>query len=114
MKALDWIASSKKDLLEFPEDVRKEVGYALYLAQNGDIHQNTKPLKGFGSGVYEIVSDYDKNTYRSVYIVNFHDRVYVLHCFQKKSKSGISMPKEEINVIEQRLKFIKSMIGRRG
>lgn len=113
MKALEWISSSKKDLLTFPEDVRKEIGYALYLAQNGDIHQNTKPFKGFGSGVYEIVSDYDKNTYRSVYIVNLYDRVYVLHCFQKKSKSGIATPKEEINVIEQRLKFIKSMSSKR-
>ena len=110
MKALEWIGSSKKDLLMFPEEVRKEVGYALYVAQNGGKHQNTKPFKGHGSGVFEIVTDFDKNAYRSVYVTNIGDKIVVLHCFKKKSKTGIEMPKEEIEVISKRLKFAKAML----
>ena len=110
MKALEWIGSSKKDLLTFPEEVRKEVGYALYVAQNGGKHQNTKPFKGHGSGVFEIVTDFDKNAYRSVYVTNIGDKIVVLHCFQKKSKTGIETPKEEIEVISKRLKFAKAML----
>jgi len=111
MKALEWIGSSKKDLLEFPEIVRKEVGYALYVSQNGGKHHNAKPFKGHGSGVFEIVTDFDKNAYRSVYVANIGDKLVVLHCFQKKSKTGIETPKEEIEVISKRLKFARAMLG---
>jgi phage-related protein len=110
MKALDWVGSSKRDLLEFPKEVIQEVGYALYLVQNGDSYSKVKPFKGHGSGVYEIVTDYDKNAYRAVYVVNLNDTVYVLHCFQKKSKTGIKTPKEEIEVIAKRLKLLKAAL----
>jgi phage-related protein len=108
MKALEWVGSSKKDLLTFPEDIRKEIGYALYIAQNGGKHQNTKPFKGHGSGVFEIVADFNKNAYRSVYIANIGEKIVVLHCFQKKSKTGIETPKEELEIIDKRLKFVRS------
>jgi phage-related protein len=110
MKKLSWVCSSKKDLMEFPEEVIQEIGYALYLAQKGEYYNKVKPFKGYGSGVYEIAIKYNKNAYRSVYIVNLADTVYVLHCFQKKSKSGIKTPKEEIQVIEQRLKLLRHEI----
>ncbi|MFZ2486136.1 MAG: type II toxin-antitoxin system RelE/ParE family toxin [Candidatus Rickettsiella isopodorum] len=110
MKKLIWISSSKKNLMEFPEEVIQEIGYALYLAQKGEYYNKVKPFKGYGSGVYEIAIEYNKNAYRSVYIVNLADTVYVLHCFQKKSKSGIKTPKEEIQVIEQRLKLLRHEI----
>lgn len=70
MKRLAWIGSSQKDLRQFPLEVRREMGYALYLAQIGEPHLNAKLFKGCGSGVYEIVSDHDKSTYRSIYIVS--------------------------------------------
>lgn len=108
MKALEWVGSSKRDLLTFPEDVRKEIGYALYVAQNGGKHQNTKPFKGHGSGVFEIVADFNKNAYRSVYVASIGEKIVVLHCFQKKSKTGIETPKEELEVINKRLKFVRS------
>mgnify|MGYP006391579425 CR=1 FL=1 len=73
-----------------------------------------KPLKGLGSGVYEIVCDYDKNTYRAVYIVNIGEAIYVLHAFQKKFKTGIKTPKEEIDVIKERLKQLKQTLKDRG
>jgi len=102
-KQLVWIASSKKDLCEFPEDVRQVTGFALYLAQRGDKHPDAKPLKGFhGAGVLEVVDDFDGDSYRTVYTVRLADVVYVLHAFQKKSKSGIATPLREINLIRER------------
>jgi phage-related protein len=84
------------------------VGYALYLAQNGHKHQQAKPLKGFGSaGVLEVVEDYDGSTYRLVYTVKFSNGVYVLHCFQKKSRKGIETSKQDKDMIEARLKLAR-------
>lgn len=111
MRTLKWIGSSHKDLMQFPAEVQKEIGYALYVAQMGGLYMNAKPFKGSGAGVYEIVSDYDKNTYRSVYIVNIDDAVYVLHAFQKKSKVGIKTPQEEVNIIKDRLKRLKASLS---
>ena len=113
MKELEWVGSSKKDLMGFPEGVIQEIGYALYLAQTGEHYNKAKPFKGCGSGVYEIATEYDKNAYRSVYIVNLGDTIYILHCFQKKSKRGIKTPKEEIEIIKQRLKLLRTEVSKR-
>jgi len=102
-KPLYWIASSLEDLKKFPDDVQDDIGHALDIAQSGDKHPSSKPLKGIGSGVYEIVENYNTDTYRAVYTVHFEDAVYVLHCFQKKSKKGIQTPKQEIDLIKKRL-----------
>jgi phage-related protein len=110
LKKIVWIKSSKKDLMEFPIDVRREIGYALYRAQLGETHSSAKLFKGYGSGIYEIVSDYNTNTYRAVYTVQFNECIYVLHSFQKKSKTGIKTPKKELNVIMDRLKYLKFML----
>lgn len=109
LKELIWLGSSKKDLLQFPGEVCREIGYALYVAQRGETHRLAKQFKGYGSGVYEIVSNYDTNAYRAVYVVNVDDKIYVLHAFQKKSKKGIKTPKEELAVIDARLKRLKAM-----
>ncbi len=104
-KNLCWVGSSKNDLVEFPREVREEVGYSLYLAQCGEKHPHAKPLKGFsGAAVLEIAEDFRTDTYRAVYTVRFSETVYVLHAFQKKSKSGIATPKKEIDLINTRLK----------
>jgi phage-related protein len=113
LKKLIWIVSSKKDLMKFPIEVRQEMGYALYVAQLGGTYQSAKLFKAHGSGIYEIVSNYDTNTYRSIYTVQFKEIVYVLHAFQKKSKSGIKTPKEELEVIKERLKYLKQNIESR-
>ena len=84
------------------------MGYALHLAQLGEKASNTKPLMGFkGASVLEIRDDYQGDTYRAIYTVKFHEVVYVLHAFQKKSKKGIATPKSEIDLIEQRLRKAK-------
>jgi phage-related protein len=104
-KPLFWIGSSLENLKSFPDEVMREVGYALDSAQNGKKHPKAKPLKGYsGASVLEIVEDDDGNTYRAVYTVKFSLAVYVLHVFQKKSKKGIATPKQEIALIGERLK----------
>lgn len=105
LKPVEWIGSSRDDLREFPEDVQQIMGFALYRAQLGKKHPNAKPLRGFkGAGVLEIVDNFDGDTYRSVYTVKFEGIVYVLHAFQKKSKQGIATPRQDIELIEARLK----------
>jgi phage-related protein len=87
-KPLDWVASSKRDFLAFPAPVQREIGNALGLAQFGGKHPNAKPWKGEDPGVFEVVDDFDGDTYRAVYTVRFRQIVYVLHAFQKKSPRG--------------------------
>ena len=104
LKPVVWLGDSLRELRTFPAAVQDEMGYAIYLAQRGDKHVSAKPLKGLGAGVLEVVSNHRGDTFRSVYTLRFADRVFVLHAFQKKSKSGIATPKAEIELIKQRLK----------
>ena len=103
-KALHWVGSAKKDYLDFPAEVQSEMGYALGLAQMGARHPHAKPWKGDGPGVLELVEDHRGDTYRAVYTVRFTGAVYVLHAFQKKSKTGIKTPQGDVTLIGQRLK----------
>ena len=105
LKRLDFIGPSRDDLREFPDEIKQDIGYAFFEVQKGEKPTSAKPLKGFGgAGVLEIIEDFVGDTYRAVYTVKFTKVVYVLHCFQKKSKSGIKTPQHEINLIKQRLK----------
>ena len=107
LNPLRWVGSAKKDLASLPEDVQDTFGYALHLAQAGGKHSRAKSLKGFkGAGVLEVVEDHQGDTYRAVYTVRYATAVYVLHCFQKKSTSGISTPKPDMDLIEARLKAV--------
>jgi phage-related protein len=109
-KPLRWIGSAKKDLSAMPDEVQQAFGFALYHAQVGSLHPDAKPLKGFGSaGILEIVEDSRGDAYCAVYTVRFADAVYVLHCFQKKSKRGIETPKPDIDIIRARLKEAEKM-----
>lgn len=109
-KPLEWVGSSKKDLMALPADVRKFFGHALDFAQRGGQHDAAKVLKGFGgAGVLEVVEDDAGGTYRAVYTVKFEEAVFVLHCFQKKSKRGIVTPKEDMDMIRARLKVAEAL-----
>ena len=104
MKPVRWAGASRKDLKTFPRPVQREVGQALYAAQCGEEYPSVKALRGFGGrNVLEILASHDSGTYRAVYTVRFHDAIYVLHAFQKKSKRGITTPHKEIEVVKQRL-----------
>jgi len=91
--------------MALPPHVVDVFGYALYLAQIGERHEQAKPLRGFGSAdVLEVVEDSRGGTYRAVYTVRYATRVFVLHVFQKKSKKGIATPKPDMDLIKERLK----------
>jgi phage-related protein len=112
LKPLRWVASSKKDLMVMPEEVRDVFGFALHLAQAGQKHPDAKPLKGFGgAGVLEVIDDFQGDTYRAVYTVRIASEVFVLHCFQKKSTQGIATPKHEVELIKSRLKAVEASLG---
>ena len=105
VKAVAWIGSSYKDFRAFPDPVQDAMGYALYQAQIGAKHDSAKPLRGFGgAGVLEIIADHVGDTFRAVYTVKFASAIYILHAFQKKSKSGIKTRSEDLALIQRRLK----------
>jgi phage-related protein len=104
-KPVLWVGSSRKDLREFPDAVQDHMGYALYVAQQGGKHRDAKPLTGFGgAGVVEVVKDYRGDTFRAVYTLRYAGAVYVLHAFQKKSKTGRETPRRDMELIKQRLR----------
>src|SRR5260370_4442698 len=105
LKPVTWVGTSLKDLREFPETVQDHIGYALYVAQRGGKHQDAKVLSGFGgAGVLEVIKDHRGDTFRAVYTLKCSGTVYVLHAFQKKSKSGRQTPRRDIELIQQRLR----------
>jgi phage-related protein len=105
LKPVIWVGSSRRDFGAFPDPVKDRMGYALFVAQQGGKHADAKPLKGYaGAGVVEIVRDHRGDTFRTIYTVRLAGVVYVLHAFQKKSKTGRETPKAEIDLIDRRLR----------
>ncbi|MGV2831941.1 type II toxin-antitoxin system RelE/ParE family toxin [Myxosarcina sp. GI1(2024)] len=103
-KSVVWMGDSLKQVKSFPEGVRKDIGSSLYEVQLGDKPNNAKPFKGVGSGVFEIVTRFDSDTYRTVYAVQIGNCIYVLHAFQKKSPKGIKTAQKDIDLIKKRFK----------
>jgi phage-related protein len=104
-KPVFFVGSSRDDLRALPEDVKDAFGYALYLAQVGEMHVHAKPLRGFGgAGVLEVVEHDEDGTYRTVYTVRYAGAVYVLHVFQKKSRRGMATPRQELDLVRARLR----------
>lgn len=103
-KPLLWVGSSKADLIAFPEPVKDGIGIALSVAQFGGKHPRSKPWKGEGPGILEVVEDYRTDTFRAVYTVRFEHAVYVLHAFQKKSRHGSKTAKTDVELIGKRLR----------
>lgn len=104
-KPCHWVGSSRKDLVALPAKVVDDFGYALGAVQMGATPPQAKPWKGEGAGVLELVENYSGNTFRAVYAVRFAKAVYVLHCFQKKSPSGVRTSQHDIALIHERLKL---------
>lgn len=105
LKPVIWVGTSRKDLRAFPEPVQDHVGYALYVAQRGGRHRDAKPLTGFGgAGVVEVLKDFRGDTFRAVYTLRHAGAVYVLHAFQKKSKTGRETPQRDIEMVRRRLR----------
>ncbi len=109
MRLLRWLGSSLDDLSSFPVDVKRAFGFALREVQKGETPLGAVPLTQFGAGVYELKESHDGDAYRSVYVVKLKSAVFVLHIFKKKSKSGKALPREDIRIIEQRLKRAREL-----
>ena len=110
LKRVTWVGTSLKDLRAFPEAVQDLMGYALYVAQRGGKHQDAKVLSGFGgAGVVEIIKDHRGDTFRAVYTLRYAGSVYVLHAFQKKSKTGRATPRRDMELIKQRLREVEQI-----
>ena len=104
LRPVIWVASSRDDLREFPSPVQDHMGYALYVAQSGGKHASAKVMSGFGgAGVVEVVKDFRGDAFRAVYTLRYADAVYVLHAFQKKSKSGRETLRRDTELIQRRL-----------
>jgi len=102
---LEFVGSSKDDLSDFPLEAKREIGFALRAAQKGEKADNAKPLKGFGgASVLEITSNFDGDTFRTIYTIQLKGVIYVLHAFQKKSNKGIKTSQNDIDLIRARLK----------
>jgi phage-related protein len=110
LRPLLWIASAKSDLKKMPDDVTCDFGRWLYQVQKGERPVAAKILSGFGSGnVLELKKDYSDGTFRAVYTVRFKDIVVILHVSQKKSKKGIKTHKQDLELIESRLKLAEEI-----
>lgn len=106
LRPLLWIASSKRDFIEMPEDVVDDFGHWLFQVQKGKVPKNAKALSGFGGAqVMELWKDNADGTFRAVYTIRYAEAVIILHAFQKKSKKGIETPKQDKELIQSRIKL---------
>lgn len=110
-RPISWIKAARKDFEKFPAEAQTVCLTALTIAAENGKADIAKPLKGLGSGVFEIALPWRGNAFRVVYAVQIGDEIWVLHAFQKKSTQGIKTPPHEIELIENRLKKLKEMLG---
>jgi phage-related protein len=109
-RPISWLTPARKAFDEFPEGARETMIDALSVAAEGGKAGIAKPMKGMGSGVFEIALPFRGDAFRVVYTVQVDDDIWVVHAFQKKSTHGIKTPKREIDLIKDRLKRLKEML----
>src|SRR5206468_2160023 len=109
MWAVVWLGNTKSNIRAFPEGAQKLIGDELQLIQFGGMPRDAKPFKGIGSGVFEIAIRHDTDAYRTVLAVQFGEKIYVLHAFQKRSRRGIATPKQDVDLIRQRYQEAKEL-----
>ncbi|MXZ34253.1 MAG: type II toxin-antitoxin system RelE/ParE family toxin [Acidobacteria bacterium] len=106
-RPISWIKAARKVFDDFPAGAQDEILRALTVAAEGRKADTAKPLKGFGSGVFEVALKYRTDAYRTVYVLQFKEQLWVLHAFQKKARRGIKTPKQDIDLIRNRLNRLK-------
>jgi phage-related protein len=109
-RPVSWVKAARREFETFPQVARLDAFRALTIAAEGGKADIAKPLKGFESGVFEIALKHRGDAYRVVYAVQLADDLWVIHAFQKKSKSGIKTPKAEIDLVRERLKRLKEIL----
>ncbi len=104
-KDIIFVGSALEDLSSMPQKIRADFGHSLWEAQKNEYPKLAKTLSSFGNAkIVELKANWLGDTFRAIYTVQFKSTVYVLHCFKKKSTSGIATPKPDINLIKTRLK----------
>lgn len=109
-RPVSWISAARKAFEDFPDGAQSLCLAALTIAAEGGKADIAKPMKGLGSGVFEIALPYRGNAFRVVYAVQLGDDIWVVHAFQKKSTTGIKTPKHEIDLVKDRIKRLKAML----
>ena len=109
-RPISWIKAARKDFENFPRDAQLEIRRSLTLVAEGGWPDIAKPLKGLGSGVIELALRHRGDAFRVVFVLPIGDDIWVIHAFQKKSKTGIKTPQAEIDLIRNRLKRLKEML----
>ena len=110
LRQISWIKAALRDFEDFPAQAQADMARALSIAARGGKADNAKPFKGVGSGVFEIALRHRGDAYRAIYAVQIGEALWVIHAFQKKSKSGIKTPKMEVELIRDRLKRLKEQL----
>jgi phage-related protein len=109
-RPISWVKTALKNFEAFPEGARATCLAALTIAAEGGKADIAKPMRGMGSGVFEIALPFRGDALRVVYGVQLAEDIWVIHAFQKKSKRGIKTPDHEIHLIKERLKRLKEML----
>jgi phage-related protein len=110
LRAISWLKSAKRDFEDFPAEVRIDAATALSIAARGGKADTAKPFKGVDGGVFEIALKHRGNAYRVIYAVQIGVALWVIDAFQKKSKTGIKTPKEDVDRIKVRIKRLKEAL----
>jgi phage-related protein len=108
LASVAWEGDSREVLKAFPEEVRENFGFELWQLQQGQRPRDFRPLSSIGPGVFELRDQDARSWYRVVYLSRIEDVIYVLHCFEKKSRE---MPKNDFEKARQRLKAVKSRLA---
>lgn len=103
-KTIVWVGRARRELRKLPAPVRDVMGYALFLAQHGELHPAATRLRGDLRGLIEVRDDWRGDTYRVVYTDKLPRAVYVLHAFQKKSRRGGEIPQRARRTVQARLR----------
>jgi phage-related protein len=109
-RPISWLKAARKDFEEFPKDVQSDMFDALTIAAEGGKSDKAKPFKGVDGGVFEIALKHRGDAFRTLYAVKIGVDIWVIHAFQKKSKSGIKTPQMEVDIIRERLKRLKEAL----
>lgn len=109
-RPISWLKAARKEFEDFPVGAQEVCLAALTIAAEGSKADIAKPMKGMGSGVFEIALRFQSNAFRVMYAVQIDDDLWVIHAFQKKSKTGIKTPKQEVDLIKERLKLLKELL----
>jgi phage-related protein len=109
-RPISWLKGARKDFEDFPQGAQLEMARALTILAEGRMPEIAKPLTGLGSGVMELALKHRGDAFRVVYALQIDDDIWVVHAFPKKSKTGIKTPKQEIDLIRERLKRLREML----